>query len=197
MWRILIFSIPFSLSFLLIYLCLILLLLRLVIGICFSATAESIASILILANGRAPSFHQKCSKKGLTHPCFSDDLVLFSDGSQKVLLSVKKIFEQFYHLSGLPFLMVMDGVAYQKSLSTPRYTTPRPARGWPRADTNKSWPVSPTRRPPGIRQWHWTTKYWQLRIQALVRTQSSLCGLAGCGLSISQTSFPWLRFIGR
>lgn len=45
---------------------------------------------------------------GLTHLCFADDLLIFSEASPKALLGVKEVMSMFHILSGL-------GVSYNKS----------------------------------------------------------------------------------
>ncbi|GLT48179.1 hypothetical protein SLA2020_218200 [Shorea laevis] len=57
--------------------------------------------------GRLP-FHPKCSKVGLTHLCFADDLLIFTDGSPKAISVVDSILKEFYSITGLK-------VNYQKS----------------------------------------------------------------------------------
>ncbi|GKU97302.1 hypothetical protein SLEP1_g10467 [Rubroshorea leprosula] len=57
--------------------------------------------------GRLP-FHPKCSKVGLTHLCFADDLWIFTDGSPRAISVVDSILKEFYSITGLK-------VNYQKS----------------------------------------------------------------------------------
>lgn len=50
-------------------------------------------------------YHPKCEKIYLTHLCFSDDLMVFTEGSLQSCSSfeVKNVLNQFYELSGLKF----------------------------------------------------------------------------------------------
>ncbi|GLT35246.1 hypothetical protein SLA2020_097140 [Shorea laevis] len=57
--------------------------------------------------GRLP-FHPKCNKVGLTHLCFADDLLIFTDGSPRAVSVVDSILKEFYLVTGLK-------VNYQKS----------------------------------------------------------------------------------
>ncbi|GLT59598.1 hypothetical protein SLA2020_324080 [Shorea laevis] len=46
-------------------------------------------------------FHPKCKKVGLTHLCFTDDLLIFTDGSLKGMQTIDSILKQFYQVTGL------------------------------------------------------------------------------------------------
>lgn len=46
-------------------------------------------------------FHPQCSKVSLTHLCFADDLLVFSEAFVESLSGVKQTLERFYELSGL------------------------------------------------------------------------------------------------
>lgn len=47
------------------------------------------------------SYHPKCSKLGLTHLCFADDLMVFCRADVPAVESVSKVLSQFGQLSGL------------------------------------------------------------------------------------------------
>ncbi|KAL1189620.1 putative ribonuclease H protein [Cardamine amara subsp. amara] len=46
-------------------------------------------------------YHPKCKESGLTHLCFVDDLLIFSDGSPKSIQGILSVLEKFKRLSGL------------------------------------------------------------------------------------------------
>ncbi|GLT50497.1 hypothetical protein SLA2020_239800 [Shorea laevis] len=52
------------------------------------------------AEGRI-SYHPKCEKVLLTHLCFADDLVIFTDGSSSSIEAIDNVLELFYKISGL------------------------------------------------------------------------------------------------
>lgn len=54
------------------------------------------------------NFHPKCAKLKLTHLCFADDLLLFTEASFSSLQGMKSIMSDFQQISGL-------GVIYNKS----------------------------------------------------------------------------------
>jgi hypothetical protein len=45
--------------------------------------------------------HHRCSKVGLTHPCFADDLLIFSEASVCSVSAIQKVLSEFESLSGL------------------------------------------------------------------------------------------------
>lgn len=47
------------------------------------------------------SYHPLCKKIGLTHLCFADDLIIFSEASVQSLSRISSILSEFYSLSGL------------------------------------------------------------------------------------------------
>uniref|UniRef100_A0A0V0HSC7 Putative ovule protein n=1 Tax=Solanum chacoense TaxID=4108 RepID=A0A0V0HSC7_SOLCH len=46
-------------------------------------------------------FHPKCSKLGITHLCFADDLLIFSRGDMESIKALQKCFSTFSQASGL------------------------------------------------------------------------------------------------
>ncbi|GKV49366.1 hypothetical protein SLEP1_g56121 [Rubroshorea leprosula] len=46
-------------------------------------------------------YHPKCAKVQLTHLCFADDLIIFTDGASSSLSAINNVLTQFYQLSGL------------------------------------------------------------------------------------------------
>lgn len=48
-------------------------------------------------------YHPKCEKIHLTHLCFADDLMVFTEGSLQAVQALKNVLNQFYELSGLKF----------------------------------------------------------------------------------------------
>lgn len=58
-------------------------------------------------NGRI-EYHPKCSKIGLSHFCFADDLMIFAAATYSSLKGDKEVFNEFYSLSGVQ-------VSYMKS----------------------------------------------------------------------------------
>ncbi|GKV09489.1 hypothetical protein SLEP1_g20977 [Rubroshorea leprosula] len=46
-------------------------------------------------------YHPKCAKVQLTHLCFADDLIIFTDGASSFLSAINNVLTQFYQLSGL------------------------------------------------------------------------------------------------
>ncbi|GKV39485.1 hypothetical protein SLEP1_g47243 [Rubroshorea leprosula] len=53
-------------------------------------------------------YHPNCKKTSLTHLCFADDLLIFTDGSSRAVGELDSILKQFYLVTGLK-------VNYQKS----------------------------------------------------------------------------------
>lgn len=47
------------------------------------------------------NYHPKCQASGLTHLCFADDLLIFSDGSSKSIQGILTALEEFKQISGL------------------------------------------------------------------------------------------------
>lgn len=50
---------------------------------------------------RVIGYHPKCQNILLTHLCFADDLLVFTDGTRRSVENVLKIFEDFAAISGL------------------------------------------------------------------------------------------------
>ena len=46
-------------------------------------------------------YHPRCQNILLTHLCFADDLLVFTDGTKRSIEGILKIFEEFAHISGL------------------------------------------------------------------------------------------------
>ncbi|XP_039063500.1 uncharacterized protein LOC120208257 [Hibiscus syriacus] len=46
-------------------------------------------------------YHPRCKKIGLAHLCFTDDLLIFSEGNLDSLCGIKGVLEKFYKMSGL------------------------------------------------------------------------------------------------
>lgn len=46
-------------------------------------------------------FHPKCKNINLTHLCFADDLMVFSEGTKSSVEGILKVFEVFDRMSGL------------------------------------------------------------------------------------------------
>jgi hypothetical protein len=46
-------------------------------------------------------YHHRCSKIGLTHLCFADDLLIFSEASVRSVVTIQKVLNEFESLSGL------------------------------------------------------------------------------------------------
>lgn len=53
------------------------------------------------ASGNQIGYHPRCKNILLTHLCFADDLLVFTDGSKRSIEGVVKIFEEFAGMSGL------------------------------------------------------------------------------------------------
>lgn len=47
------------------------------------------------------NYHPKCKDSKLTHLCFADDLLIFSDGSQTSIQGILKVLSDFHIISGL------------------------------------------------------------------------------------------------
>ncbi|PKI53937.1 hypothetical protein CRG98_025639 [Punica granatum] len=52
------------------------------------------------AEGRI-GFHPRCKSLQLTHLCFADDLLLFTNGSKESIIAILDVLNTFYHRSGL------------------------------------------------------------------------------------------------
>ncbi|GKV30772.1 hypothetical protein SLEP1_g39552 [Rubroshorea leprosula] len=50
------------------------------------------------------AFHHNCAKTQLTHLCFADDLIIFTDGSTSSLSAIDKVLQDFYSFSGIPLI---------------------------------------------------------------------------------------------
>ncbi|CAL1377561.1 unnamed protein product [Linum trigynum] len=46
-------------------------------------------------------YHPRCKGLGITHLCFADDLLVFSNGSIRAVAGIKRLLDRFYHVSGL------------------------------------------------------------------------------------------------
>ncbi|KAG7579708.1 Reverse transcriptase domain [Arabidopsis thaliana x Arabidopsis arenosa] len=46
-------------------------------------------------------YHPRCKNMSLTHLCFADDILVFSDGSSRSVAGILRIFDQFAAISGL------------------------------------------------------------------------------------------------
>lgn len=46
-------------------------------------------------------YHPRCQNILLTHLCFADDLMVFTDGSKRSIEGVLKVFDEFAAISGL------------------------------------------------------------------------------------------------
>lgn len=46
-------------------------------------------------------YHPKCEVSGLTHLCFADDLLIFSDGAPSSVRGILSVIDEFNLLSGL------------------------------------------------------------------------------------------------
>lgn len=46
-------------------------------------------------------YHPKCKELKLTHLCFTDDLLIFSDGDQASVLGILKVLSEFHRMLGL------------------------------------------------------------------------------------------------
>lgn len=46
-------------------------------------------------------YHPKCKKSELTHLCFADDLLIFSDGSPHSICGILTVLQEFHQMSGL------------------------------------------------------------------------------------------------
>lgn len=69
-------------------------------------------------NGRI-GFHPKCKNLDLTHLCFADDLMIFTDGTKGSIEEILKVFDAFDRMSGLRISMekstlFLAGVSNQK-----------------------------------------------------------------------------------
>lgn len=56
--------------------------------------------------------HPKCSSPSITHLLFGDDLLVFSDGSQKSLLGTAEVLRKFKLLSGLDMNAAKSGILF-------------------------------------------------------------------------------------
>lgn len=50
---------------------------------------------------RRIGYHPRCRNMSLTHLCFADDILVFSDGSSRSIEGILEIFEKFAAISGL------------------------------------------------------------------------------------------------
>lgn len=46
-------------------------------------------------------YHPRCKNAGLTHLCFADDIMVFTDGQKRSVEGVVRVFDGFAKLSGL------------------------------------------------------------------------------------------------
>ena len=64
-------------------------------------------------------YHPKCKNIDLTHLCFADDLMVFTDGSKRSIDEILKIFDTFDKMTGLKIsleksTLFLAGVSAQK-----------------------------------------------------------------------------------
>ncbi|XP_024014297.1 uncharacterized protein LOC112088233 [Eutrema salsugineum] len=65
-------------------------------------------------------FHPKCSNISLTHLCFADDLMVFSDGTMRLIEGIVGVFDDFLRMSGLKISVEKSMVYLAGVLDTPR-----------------------------------------------------------------------------
>ncbi|KAG7556378.1 Endonuclease/exonuclease/phosphatase superfamily [Arabidopsis suecica] len=53
------------------------------------------------AEARKIGYHPRCKKLKLTHLCFADDILVFSDGSARSIAGILQVFDKFAEVSGL------------------------------------------------------------------------------------------------
>lgn len=53
------------------------------------------------ASSRAFSYHPKCKVLKITHLCFADDAMIFTDGSIQTFETLKHVFQHFYLFTAL------------------------------------------------------------------------------------------------
>lgn len=58
-------------------------------------------SLMELKHNKLFQFHPRCRKVGLTHLCFTDDLLLFTKGNTASIQQVRLILDKFAAVSGL------------------------------------------------------------------------------------------------
>lgn len=66
--------------------------------ICMNVLSKLIDEAAVKQN---VGFHPRCKNISLTHLCFADDLMVFSDGSKRSIEGILKVFEDFEKFSGL------------------------------------------------------------------------------------------------
>ncbi|CAL1356047.1 unnamed protein product [Linum trigynum] len=68
----------------------------------FTIAMEGLSLLLnrAAAEGTLP-FHPQCKRVGLTHLCFADDLLIFTEGSGHAIHRVQEILKEFHSISGL------------------------------------------------------------------------------------------------
>jgi hypothetical protein len=69
----------------------------------FVLSMEVLSSILAecVVKKEGFGYHHHCSKVGLTHLCFADDLLIFSEASVRFVSAIQKVLSEFESLSGL------------------------------------------------------------------------------------------------
>jgi hypothetical protein len=69
----------------------------------FVLSMEVLSSLLVECVVKKEGFgcHHRCSKVGLTHLCFADDLLIFSEASVRSFSAIQKVLSEFESLSGL------------------------------------------------------------------------------------------------
>lgn len=50
---------------------------------------------------RSIGYHPYCKELSLTHLCFDDDVLVFSDGKKRCIKGILEVFREFAHMSGL------------------------------------------------------------------------------------------------
>ncbi|XP_024011306.1 uncharacterized protein LOC112086570 [Eutrema salsugineum] len=68
------------------------------------------------AKRREIGYHPRCQNLSLTHLCFADDVMVFTDGKQRSIDGVLKVFRQFARLSGLQ-ISVEKSTIYMAGIS--------------------------------------------------------------------------------
>ena len=69
----------------------------------FVLSMEVLSSLLAdcMVKNEGFGYHHRCSKIGLTHLCFTDDLLIFLEDSVHFVSAIQKVLSEFESLSGL------------------------------------------------------------------------------------------------
>ncbi|CAL1378125.1 unnamed protein product [Linum trigynum] len=68
----------------------------------FTIAIEPLSGILdFAASSKRIPYHPQCRSIGLTHLCFADNLLIFTEGSAAALVQMRSLLNEFYLLSGL------------------------------------------------------------------------------------------------